>query len=251
MAHGEQDMKNVKLTIEYDGTNFSGWQKQHNGRTVQEEIEKALAKIVKKEVKIYGSGRTDAGVHALNQVAHFHEQFTIPIEKLPIALNGLLPLDIGIKEAVEVDKDFHARYCAKGKKYVYKIYNAPLRSPLLRHYAYFVPYALNIREMKKAAQYFIGEHDFKGFMASGSSVQDTVRDIHALDILCKDHLIVIEVKGNGFLYNMVRIMAGTLVDVGKGKFAADGVPEMIASGERKKAGHTAPPQGLYLAEVYY
>ncbi|WZL75066.1 tRNA pseudouridine(38-40) synthase TruA [Clostridiaceae bacterium 35-E11] len=244
-------MKNVKLTIEYDGTQFSGWQKQHNARTIQEEVEKALVKLMKKEVKINGSGRTDAGVHALKQVANFCEQFTIPIEKLPVALNGLLPCDISIQEAIEVEKDFHARYAAKGKKYIYKIYNAPLRSALLQHYAYFVPQTLKIEEMKKAAQHFIGQHNFKGFMASGSSVQDTVRNIHALEISCQEKLILIEVKGNGFLYNMVRIMAGTLVDVGKGKFSADEIPEIILSEERKKAGHTAPPQGLYLAEVYY
>ncbi|QEK11201.1 tRNA pseudouridine(38-40) synthase TruA [Crassaminicella thermophila] len=244
-------MKNVKLTIEYDGTNFYGWQRQKYGRTVQEEIEKALKKIIKKEVKINGSGRTDAGVHALGQVANFEEEFSIPVEKIPVALNSVLPDDIAIKKAVEVSKDFHARYSAVGKKYIYKIYNGPLRSPLLRNYTYFVKDYLNKEDMKKATKFFIGEHDFKGFMASGSQVKDTVRTIYDLSIEEQDCIIRIEVKGNGFLYNMVRIIAGTLVDIGKGKINIEDLSEIIQSCKRERAGHTAPPQGLYLAEVYY
>ncbi|MCT4605174.1 MAG: tRNA pseudouridine(38-40) synthase TruA [Marinisporobacter sp.] len=244
-------MKNVKLIIQYDGTNFSGWQVQPNARTVQQEIEKALSKIMKRPIKINGSGRTDAGVHALGQVASFCEEFSIPIEKIPVALNSLLPQDIAIKEAIEGSVDFHARYNAVGKKYIYKIYNKEIRNPLLRNYTYFVSKPLDIEKMKKACDYFIGEHDFKGFMASGSSVVDTVRRIDALKLYEKDEILTIEVKGNGFLYNMVRIVAGTLVDVGKGKIKEEEVPMIIRSCKREKAGHTAPPQGLYLAKVFY
>jgi len=244
-------MKNVKLIIEYDGTNFQGWQSQKRGRTVQQEIEKALRTILKKDVKIYGSGRTDAGVHALGQTANFKEDFTIPVERIPYALNSILPEDISIRSAQEVPDHFHARYSATGKKYIYKIYRAPFRSALFRNYAYFIPEPLDIEKMRKASEYFIGEHDFAGFMASKSGVFDTVREIYELKIHASGDWITIEIKGNGFLYNMVRIIVGTLVEVGKNKIPVDHIPQIIRSGERKKAGPTAPPQGLYLAEVYY
>jgi len=244
-------MKNVKLTIEYDGTNFSGWQKQPNGRTVQEEIEKALSELLKKEVKIYGSGRTDAGVHALGQVANFQDEFTIPVDRIPMALNGMLPQDISIRSAVEVNPSFHARYSAKGKKYIYKIFNSKVKSPLLRNYAYFVSDELDTVEMKRASINYVGEHDFRGFMASGSSVKNTVRTIYSFDVWLNDKMIIIETRGNGFLYNMVRIMIGTLVDIGRGRMKADDLPGIIKSGIRDRAGYTAPAQGLYLAEVYY
>jgi len=244
-------MKNVKLTIQYDGTFFSGWQRQLNGRTVQAEIEKALSIILKKNIKINGSGRTDAGVHALGQVANFREDFTIPIDRIPRALNGLLPEDISILSAVEVDKDFHARYSAKGKKYIYKIYNSKVRSALLRNSSYWVAEALEIEKMKMAAKCFVGEHDFKGFMASSSKVKKTIRTIYSFDV-CVDHkMIIIETSGNGFLHNMVRIMAGTLVDIGKNRIKSEDLSDIIKIGMRERAGHTAPPQGLYLAEVYY
>ncbi|MBF8984077.1 tRNA pseudouridine(38-40) synthase TruA [Lutibacter sp. B2] len=244
-------MKNIKLTIEYDGTDFLGWQKQSKGRTVQEEIEKALSKILKKDVKINGSGRTDASVHAKGQVANFREAFTIPVERLPVALNSVLPDDIAILSAIEMNYDFHARYNAMGKKYVYKIYNSNIRSPLSRNYVYYVPQDLDIEKMKMATKYFLGTHDFKGFMASGSSVKETVRTIYNLDITEKEKQITVEVSGNGFLYNMVRIITGTLVDVGRGKINLNDLENIIASGDRNRSGHTASAQGLYLYEVYY
>lgn len=244
-------MKNVKLTIEYDGTNFSGWQIQPNARTIQEDIEKGLKKIIKKQIKINGSGRTDAGVHALGQVANFKDEFTIPIEKIPRALNAVLPDDISIKEAIEVPENFHARYSAKGKRYIYKIYNGQLRSALLRNHAYFTAYTLNVEKMKEAAKHFTGEHDFKGFMASRTSVKNTVRTIYDIKLYEKDNLLIIEAKGNGFLYNMVRIITGTLIDIGRGKIDDKDLPNIIKSCKRERAGHTAPPQGLYLSQVYY
>lgn len=244
-------MKNVKLTIEYDGTNFSGWQRQPNARTVQEEIEKALTMLFKKEIKIYGSGRTDAGVHALGQVANFKEEFTIPVERIPMALNSLLPGDISIKSAVEADHNFHARFSATGKKYIYKILRSPMRRPLYRNYSYWISEELDITAMRIAAAYFVGTYDFKGFMSSGSSVRDTIRTIYSFDVWFEDNMIIIETSGNGFLYNMVRIMAGTLVDIGRNKIQRDLLPQIIKDGIRDKGGHTAPAQGLYLAEVYY
>lgn len=244
-------MKNVKLTIEYDGTNFCGWQKQPNARTVQEEIEKALSKMLKKDVKIYGSGRTDARVHALGQVANFTAAFSIPVEKIPLALNGLLPQDIAIQAAEEVNLDFHSRYSAIGKKYMYKILNAPMRSSLLRNYAHWVAEPLNIEQMEKAAKCFLGTHDFKGFMASNSSVENTIRSIYDFSVCLEGNMIIIETRGNGFLYNMVRIMAGTLIEVGRNKIQIDELRDIIQSCNRDRAGATAPAQGLYLSEVYY
>ncbi|PAB58206.1 tRNA pseudouridine(38-40) synthase TruA [Anaeromicrobium sediminis] len=244
-------MKNVKLTVEYDGTLFYGWQRQKNDRSVQEEIEKALSKIMKKNVKINGSGRTDARVHGLRQTANFREEFTIPIERIPIALNSILPDDIAVINAELVDENFHARYDAVGKKYVYKIYNGQHRSPLWRNYAYYVPGSLDLDKMRQASKAFVGTHDFIGFMASGSSVVDTVRTIYDLKIHKEGPLITIEVKGNGFLYNMVRIMVGTIVEVGKGKKSVNEIGPIIESKNRKSAGHTAPAQGLYLSKVYY
>ncbi|MCT4594525.1 MAG: tRNA pseudouridine(38-40) synthase TruA [Anaeromicrobium sp.] len=244
-------MKNVKLTVEYDGTLFYGWQRQKNDRSVQEEIEKGLSKIMKKNVKINGSGRTDARVHGLRQIANFREEFTIPIERIPVALNSILPDDIAIINAELAEENFHARYDAVGKKYIYKIYNDPYRSPLWRNYAYYVGDELDLDKMIKASKAFIGTHDFIGFMSSGSSVVDTVRTIYDLRIHREGPLITIEIKGNGFLYNMVRIIVGTLVEVGKGKKSVDEMGKIIESRSRKRAGHTAPAQGLYLSHVYY
>ena len=244
-------MKNIKLTIEYDGTSFCGWQRQENGRTVQEEVEKALATLLKKEVTIYGSGRTDSGVHALGQVANFKEEISVPTRKIPLALNGLLPDDVVIKSAEEMDPTFHSRYSAVGKRYIYKIINAKYRSPLQRNYTYQVSADLDMDRMIEASKHFIGEHDFRGFMASGSSVKNTVRTIYSFDVCRTDNMIIIETRGNGFLYNMVRIMVGTLVDIGRHKIEPHELPQIIGSGIREKAKHTAKAQGLYLAEVYY
>lgn len=244
-------MKNVKLTIAYDGTNYSGWQFQINARTVQEEIQKALKIIMKKDIKINGSGRTDAGVHALEQVANFKADFTIPVDRIPVAMNGLLPPDIAIKKAEDVDMNFHARYSSKGKRYIYKIYNAKVRNPLYRNYSYFVNREIDINKIKEASKYFLGEHDFKAFMTKGSSIKTTVRTIYSINVYKRDDFIVIDYKGNGFLYNMVRIITGTLLDVNFGKINMEDLEDIIRLKDRNKAGHTVPAEGLYLAEVYY
>lgn len=244
-------MRNIMIEIEYDGTNYNGWQIQPNGITIQQRIMEAVKKLTKEDVVINGSGRTDAKVHAKGQVANFYTASKIPTERLAIAINHFLPRDISILESREVSYDFHAQYWAKEKQYSYQIYNRPQRSALLRNYSYHIPYPLEIDEMQKAAKLLLGTHDFRGFMSSGSSVKDTIRKITAIQIKRDEDSIWITFRGNGFLYNMVRIMVGTLVEIGSGRKSIDTVKEALEQGERKKAGHTAPPQGLFLDKVFY
>ena len=243
--------KNIKLTIEYDGSNYHGWQSQINAVAVQDVVEKAIRKITSEEIKVTGASRTDVGVHAYGQTANFFTQSPIPVEKFPYAINSALPDDIVIKRAEEVDEEFHSRFSAKGKKYRYLIYNARIPSALMRNRAYFVPVDLDEKAMEKAAQHFLGSHDFSAFKATGSDVKSNVRTITGVSLKRQDEIIQFEIEGNGFLYNMVRIIAGTLVAVGQGKIGPEEIPEIIASGDRKKAGLTAPAHGLYLVELYY
>jgi len=244
-------MHNVKLIIEYDGTNYHGWQSQINARTVQDVVQEAIRKLTGEQCNLIGSSRTDVGVHALGQVANFYTSSTIPPERFSYALNSILPDDIVIKQSEEVDTDFHSRYCAKGKKYRYLIYNCPQPSALMRNRAYHVPYELDLQLMHQAAVHFLGKHDFSSFRASGSSVKTSERTIFHVSLKKDENLISFEIAGDGFLYNMVRIIAGTLVDVGRGRIAPHDIPSIINSRNRDKAGKTAPPQGLYLVEVYY
>jgi len=244
-------MRNIKLTIEYDGTNYNGWQSQKNGNGIQDIIKKGIKNLTCEEVNLTGSGRTDAGVHAYGQIANFHTQCNIPAERFYLALNSKLPEDIVIKESEEVDIDFHARFSAKTKTYRYLIYNWPLPSALLRKRVYHIPYKLDLNAIKLAASYFIGTHDFSSFMAKGSCVKTTVRTIKDITVDKKDKLIEIEITGDGFLYNMVRIIAGTLVDVGIGKLQTGDIKNIIECRKREKAGKTLPPWGLYLVRVEY
>jgi tRNA pseudouridine38-40 synthase len=244
-------MRNIKITIEYDGTRYYGWQKQPNVITIQEEIEKALERITGEEIKITGAGRTDRGVHAKGQVANFYTESKIPGERFKFALNSVLPEDITIIDSIDVSNNFNARYDAKGKEYRYIVYNSKIRSSLLRNYAYHVSYNINIEKIIEASKYFIGTHDFKGFMSSGSSVKDTIRTIYSFDINSIGPKIEFAFVGNGFLYNMVRIIVGTLIEVGSNNIRVNDIPEIIASKDRNKAGHTALPQGLYLEKVFY
>lgn len=255
-------MKNILLTIEYDGTGFFGWQRQSGVRTVQGELEKVLSKLCACPISINGTGRTDAGVHALGQRASFQGNFGIPTDRLAIAANNLLsggkrrPGEVGdirIIKAEEVLPDFHARYDAKGKKYIYRIRSGVSPNIFDRNYIYQIMGALNVGSMREAAKHLVGTHDFKCFQASGGEEkQTTVRTIFRIDIReHEENEIHIEVVGDGFLYNMVRIIAGTLVEVGKGQKQISDMEKIIASKNRSTAGHTAPPQGLYLAEVYY
>ncbi len=244
-------MRNIKLTIEYDGKKFGGWQKQPNKLNIQGEIEKAIEEITGEKIDLNASGRTDAGVHSLGQTANFKTNSKIEIEKIPIAINSKLKQSIRIIKAEEVEENFHARYSCKGKKYRYIINNSKYGSAIYRDLEYHIPIKLNVEAMQKGIKYFEGEHDFKGFKASGTSSKSSVRTIYNAKVIQEGERIIIELEGNGFLYNMVRIISGTMVDVGLGKIKPEEIPEIIESKERSRAGKTLPPQGLYLVEVYY
>lgn len=244
-------IKNIMIIVSYRGTNFCGWQKQSDGLGIQGEIEYACKKIFGvKSIEIIGSGRTDAGVHALGQVANFVVDTTIPTEKIPEILNNNLPKDIAVLSAKEVDMGFHSRHTAKRKTYRYQFYQSRIRNPFLKDISCQIKYDLDVEKMKREIKSFIGIHDFVGFMSSGSSVKTTIREIYNAEIFCERDLIILEIEGNGFLYNMVRIIAGTMVDIGRGKIT-DSIDEIIKSKDRGKAGHTAPPQGLFLKKVEY
>ncbi len=257
--------RNILLTIEYDGTGFSGWQRQPGKRTVQGELERVLSVLCACPVQIDGTGRTDAGVHALGQCASFSGEFGIPTGRIAQAANDMLAEsrlrggDIRILSAREVRPGFHARFSARGKKYVYRIRNAHRMPVFLRNYRYHVRTPLDIGAMRTAVKAFEGTHDFAGFMAAGSNLKgSTVRTVWEASVTAQAQQeeqdgcdIEISVSGDGFLYNMVRIMTGTLVDIGSGKIFPQQLPGIIASKDRGRAGHTAPPQGLYMAEVYY
>ncbi len=244
-------MRNIKLTIEYDGKDFNGWQKQPNKLNIQGEIERAIKDVTGEEVELIASGRTDAGVHALAQVANFKTNSKIPVEKIPIALNTKLKRSIRILMAEEVDERFHSRYNCKKKTYQYIINNSKNGTAIYRNLQYNFPEKLDEEKMNRAIQYFVGEHDFSGFKASGTSSKSSVRTVYCGKVERDKDLVMIEITGNGFLYNMVRIIAGTLIEVGLGKIKPGEIPEIIESKDRKRAGKTLPPQGLYLAKVCY
>ena len=244
-------MRNIKLTIEYDGKCYNGWQKQPNKLNIQGEIERAIYNITKEEVDLIGSGRTDAGVHALGQVANFKTNSQISIEKLPLAINSQLKNSIVIKEAEEVNERFHSRYNAKRKTYRYIINNSKCGTAIYRNLEYSYPFKLDAEKMKQASKYFEGEHDFKAFKSSGTSSKNSVRTIYKAIVKQEGEKIIIELTGNGFLYNMVRIISGTLLDVGLGKIRAEEIPEIIESKDRQRAGRTLPAHGLYLVQVVY
>lgn len=247
----EDCKRNIKILIEYDGTNYHGWQKQKNGISIQEILETTLTDVLGHEVKLNGAGRTDAGVHAFGQTANFVTACKIPVEKLPYALNSLLPQDIVVNAACEVPQDFHAQYSAKGKAYKYIINNGEFPSAINASREYFCPYGLDIELMKQVLDLIIGTHDFKGFMASGSTVKNTFRTIQEAVLEVKNQKITINLKADGFLYNMVRIIAGTLIDIARGKLSIEDMKMALETGDRKLTGKTAPPQGLYLMKVYY
>ena len=245
-------MRIIKLIIEYDGKSFNGWQKQPNKLNIQGEIEKAIGELTGEEINLIASGRTDAGVHSFGQTANFKtENETISIEKFPIAINSKLKKSIVVKSAEEVDERFHSRYSVKSKTYRYIINNSEMGTAIYRDLEYHFPIKLDVDKMKKAAKYFEGEHDFKGFKASGTSSKSSVRTIYEANVEKQGDKIIIELTGNGFLYNMVRIISGTLLDVGLDKIKPEEIPEIIESKDRKRAGRTLPAHGLYLVEVNY
>lgn len=242
----------VLLTVAYDGSGYYGWQRQKNFISVQQRLEEALSELLKKEITVRGASRTDTGVHALGQKAVFNDDsITIPVNRIPYALNTFLPADIVITDAVEVDDSFHPQYSVTDKTYEYKILSAKFKNPKLIKYTEFINRDLDIEKMRGACQYFLGEHDFKAFCASGGSSKTTVRTIYKLDVRKEDDMVTITVNGNGFLYNMVRILAGTLVYVGLGKIQPDEIEDIIKSKDRTRAGKTLAPNGLTLMEVHY
>lgn len=244
-------MRTIKVTIQYDGTNYCGWQEQPNGRSVQETVELALAQIIGQRVRVQAAGRTDAGVHALAMPATFRTESTVPLRAFVEGLNGFLPEDIAIQEACEVPNDFRVIGGALAKTYRYTIYSARQRSPLHRRTSWHVRSQLDLDAMRAAAACFVGKHDFSAFRGQNCTAVTSLRRIDAVVIRQDGSLITIDVTGGGFLKHMVRIMAGTLADIGKGRFTPDLIADLLQTPDRCRGGVTAPPHGLCLLEVVY
>ena len=250
-------MRNIRLKIEYEGTNYCGWQAQRhrlackNLPSIQETIEKTLRKILQDKINLVASGRTDAGVHALAQAANFKTRSDMELGKLQRALNGLLPEDICVAEVREAAADFHSRFHTKSKTYRYAILNRPYPSALLRKRVYFYPYPLDIKLMQSESRVLCGEHDFSSFKGSGSDTKDAVRSIKKIKVAQKGGFIYIDIEADGFLYNMVRSIAGTLIEIGRHRFKKGYLKRVILARNRKMAGPTLPSQGLCLVKVKY
>ncbi len=244
-------MKNIKLIVEFEGTKYSGWQKQTNGISVQQKLYEALLRLTGEECEVIGCSRTDAGVHAKRYVCNFKTESTIPGDKFKYAINNILPQDIVVVDSEEVSDSFHARFDARKKRYEYTICNREMPPAIGRQYAYHFSEKLNLDKMRRSAAYLIGKHDFSSFKNSGSSIKTSVRTIYEINISSCDDLIRISIMGDGFLYNMVRIISGTLIEAGIGKIEPEEIEYIIESKDRSSAGKTAPPQGLCLEEVYY
>ncbi len=244
-------MKNYLLQISYNGSSYHGWQVQNNAITVQEKLQDAIETVFGKREDVKGCSRTDSGVHANVFFCNFKSERVIPEEKIPSALNVNLPLDIAVKKCTEVPLDFHARYDCKGKEYVYKIWNASERNPFYNELYYHYKYKIDAEMLDKEAQAFVGEYDFSSFCAAGGSVQDKVREIYSFNVERQGDEVLFSVSGNGFLYNMVRIMVGTLLEISSGKIEKGKISDIIESRNRDMAGFTVPPQGLYLNKVFY
>jgi|UniRef100_A0A7V6A5W4 tRNA pseudouridine38-40 synthase len=244
--------RNIRLTLEYDGTCYHGWQRQKNALSIQEVIETALARITGEAVRLTGSGRTDAGVHALGQVANFATCSTVPLRAFRHGLNSLLPLDIAVLEAEEVPLTFHARYSALSKTYAYRLLNRPVRSPINRLHAWLLTASLDVAAMQQAATALRGEHDFSAFRAAGSRPGTAVRRVdEAVWRTRPEGWLTFTISANGFLRGMVRSLVGTLVEIGKGKYPPEYLGEIMEKRDRRLAGPTAPPQGLFLVKVEY
>lgn len=243
--------RNFKLTLAYDGSAYHGFQYQSNAVTVQQTLETSLAQLFGEKIRIAGAARTDAGVHAYGQVVSLRTDSPIPADRIPSAVNGLLPRDIAVVAADEVPDTFHARFSAIGKIYQYRILNSAVPNPLLRNYAWQVLRPLQVELMHEAMQVLVGEHDFSAFQASGSSAKHPVRTLYNIQCRRNDDEIEFQFHGNGFLYHMVRNIVGTVVDIGAGKMAEAEFRRVFAGRNRSAAGATAPPQGLYLRRIFY
>lgn len=244
-------VRRIGILVEYDGADFYGWQRQQGFRTVQGEIEKLLGKIAKTSIEIHGSGRTDKGVHARGQFAHFDWEIPIKIDDVPRALNSQLPGDIVIREARELPLEFHSRYHCKGKMYRYRFYTDKTPRAMENRYAMRVKYSMDVEKMRAAAQDFIGTYDYKGFTSARCDKENTTRTIYYVDLQKKGSDWEFVVAGSGFLYNMVRIMVGTLIDIGRGRLEPDIIQQVLATKDRTLAGKTVGPQGLTLEQVFY
>lgn len=247
-------MQKYKLTIAYDGTRFGGWQIQPNATSIQSLIQNALQTALRTPIALVGSGRTDSGVHAMGQIAHFSVAEPVSIQPLHTSLNGLLPLDIRILEITPADEDFHARFSAKGKIYHYHLDRALVCNPFTRNYSYHLPYPIDLDLLKKEAHFFTGMHDFTSFSNEahkGSAARNPIRTLHRLDVVEKEGEIVLEFEGDGFLYKMVRNITGTLLDIARGKIPPGTTPHIFKWKDRSKAGTTAPAHGLFLMKVLY
>ena len=243
--------RTLKLTVAYDGSGYHGFQRQPNAMTVQQILEERLSALFEEPVAVTGAARTDAGVHAYGQVLSLRTSAAIPTDRIPPAARGVLPGDIVVLDAVEVPASFHARFCAIGKLYLYRIFNAERPDPLLRHYAWQVERPLETEPMDAALRMLIGEHDFGAFQATGSSARNPVRTLFDAGCRRQEAMIEFRLYGNGFLYHMVRNIVGTVADIGAGKRSLADFERILAGRDRKEAGATAPPQGLYLQEVFY
>ncbi|MDD6144144.1 MAG: tRNA pseudouridine(38-40) synthase TruA [bacterium] len=241
----------ILLTVSYDGTNYAGWQLQENAVAVQQRLEEALEKLIHTPIRITGASRTDAGVHALGQRVHFDTVSRIPADKYPFALNTCLPPDIRVLEGRDVPGDFHARFDAKGKRYTYRIHNAPHASAIYRNITAHVPYKLDVDLMRHSLPDLLGTHDFAAFQASGGTAKTTIRTISDIRLDQDGDLLTLTVFGNAFLYNMVRIIAGTMLDIGMGRIAPDAFQKALETRDRLALGVTAPASGLELTRVYY
>lgn len=244
-------MARICLVIEYDGTRYAGWQIQPNADTIQERVEKALEKVIGVTVRLYSSGRTDAGVHSVGMRAHFDTDSLLPLSAYREGVNRLLANDIAIRSAEVVDDQFHARFDAVGKWYQYKVYRGKIRSPLQRNSSWHVPMALDFEAMIIAAKYFVGLHDFSAFRSSSCVAKTTTREIYAFEVVEQGDFLIFNVKGSGFLKNMIRVLVGTVIDVGCGKIEVESVQNLLECGDREKAGSTAPALGLCLMNVWY
>ncbi|MDD5439797.1 MAG: tRNA pseudouridine(38-40) synthase TruA [Candidatus Omnitrophica bacterium] len=244
-------MRTIKLTIAYDGTDYCGWQRQENGLSVQEVLEKKLRKILGEKITVTGSGRTDSGVHARAQIAHFKTTKEMPLRNIYRALIAHMPADIAVIRVAQAGAGFDAQRDARQKKYRYTIYNDQVMSPFLRRYALHIPYRLDVNKMNAAARYLAGRHDFASFQNAHSSAKTSVRTIQKITVRKKGAAITVDVAADGFLYNMVRSIAGTLIEVGRGKIAPDDVLDILNKKDRACAGPTVPPHGLALMRVYY
>ena len=244
-------MKRILLTVEYDGTNYAGWQRQINGLAVQQVLEEALQKATKERIVVTGASRTDAGVHALGQTVHFDTESRIPPEKYPFVLNTMLPRDVRVHTGREVPEGFHARFMTCGKRYTYRIVNSRHASAIRRNTHVHVPLPLDLAPMQEAAKQLLGTHDFAAFAAAGGSAKTTVRTIDRVSVERQGNMVTLKIHGNAFLYNMVRIIAGALIYIGQGKLDEGCIPRAIETGNRLELGITAPAAGLELTRVEY